>query len=61
MDLLVICAMVGVAWMAVAVVVAAALCRMAARVDSAADNPATDVLRPHDRRRRGDKWRTAVL
>jgi hypothetical protein len=60
MDLLVVCAVVGVAWMAVALVVAA-LCRAAARVDADVDNPATDVLLAHDRRRRGDNWRAAVL
>jgi hypothetical protein len=59
MDLPVVCAMIGAAWMAVAVVVAA-LCRAAARADSDVEDPATDVLGPQDRRR-GDKWRTAVL
>ena len=55
MDLLVICTIVCLGWMAVALVVAA-LCRAAARVDSHFERPASDVLRAHDIRA-SDSWR----
>ena len=57
MDLLVIALIICVAWMAVAVVVAA-LCRVAARVDADIDRLGAEVMRA---RERGDRWRAAVL